>query len=160
MKSCSACSTSRVSEPPPFERTAASLPGGGAPLKRLAVWLLETLVQVPLAMAMLAVLVLLSGEVPEFDSFGLRILLFAVMVFMVGSGYPLTTAVVGVFFRHSLGRLYPLVTTLLFLTHAHLFVAGWTLPSAEQVSLEIGGAVVVFCVTSVGNRLLRRWTRG
>ena len=74
-------------------------------LKRLIVWSLETVCEFPL---FIALLILLSGPsvVRVFD---LQLMLFGTTLFMVGSGYVLTTACVGLFFRSSVPWTYPAI---------------------------------------------------
>jgi hypothetical protein len=73
-------------------------------LKRLVVWLIETLLQVPLLMALLMLLSDLSSSVSWFD---VRLNLFGVIVFMLGSAYPITTGIAAILFRGRIQRLYP-----------------------------------------------------
>jgi hypothetical protein len=125
-------------------------------LKRLVVWSVETLCEVPLLMALLMLLSDLSHGVRGFD---LGILLFATFVFMVGSGYLITTAVVGVFFRGQTPWLYPTIAASLFVIHEQFFLAGWARPDTTHIQVQVGGASIVFATTLVGGWVLRKWSR-
>lgn len=124
-------------------------------LKRLVVWSVETLCEVPLLMALLMLLSDLSHGVRWFD---VRILLFATFVFMVGSGYLITTAIVGVFFRGKTLLLYPTIAACLFVIHEQFFLTGWGQPETTHVQIQVGGASIVFSTTLIGGRVLRRWS--
>ena len=116
-------------------------------LKRFVIWLVETLCQVPLLIALLLATFGLSQGVRLFE---LRLLLFAVLVFMVGSGYVVTTAIVGTFFRSRTPWLYPAITALLFIIHEQFFITGWELPTSDHIQIQAGGASLVFATTFVG----------
>ena len=124
-------------------------------LKRIVVWSLETLLQVPLLMALLMLLSDLSHGVRWFD---VRLLLFAAIVFMVGSGYVVTTAIVAILFRGQTPWLYPIIAACLFIIHEQFFISGWAPPETIQLQIQAGGASVVFATTFLGGRYLRRWS--
>lgn len=123
-------------------------------IRRLSVWSGELLAE---ALLFGLLLVFLSG--PSNQNF-LNDLLFAsvsaAVVFMVGTGYLLTTAVFGVIWRSERSWVYPTIAAALFLIHYEFFDPAWKLPF--RVQFEAGGALIVFVCTLFGGRLLRIWT--
>ena len=123
--------------------------------KRLAVWFAEIVCEVPLLMLLLVAL-FGSGE-PE-NALALRSLLFATLVFVLGSGYVITTLVAAVYFRGWMRGRYPLVAGLLFVVQEQAFLSGWVLPTREHLFVQASGASIVFCTTFVGERCLQTWS--
>lgn len=85
-------------------------------------------------------------------------------VFMLASGYLLTTAIFGVVSRSQKPWLYPTIAAVLYLVHLHIAFGGersglslahWDL--SQRLTLEAAGACVVFSCTWGGTSLLRRW---
>jgi bacteriorhodopsin len=124
-------------------------------LKRLAVWLIETLVQVPLLMALL---MLLTEPSSDDRWFNVRLTLFAVNVFMLGSGYPITTGIVAILFRGRIRWLYPTIAALLFVVHEQFFLTGWAPPEPIHIQIQASGASLVFATTFLGGKYLQRWS--
>ena len=135
-------------------------------LKRLAIWLLESvLVDLGLGVLLLLMAVLEDPhghlEMPAYRA----ILAFAAAVLMVGmlaTGYLATSAIARVLVPIKRWWLYPIVLAGLFSVHLEiLFIAmggtGWT--RSEQAVVRMGGACTVFFVAMGGNALLRRWSR-
>jgi hypothetical protein len=125
-------------------------------LKRFIVWLLEISCQVPLLMALLLAQSGRSSQRNLGDDLGLLFFGTAV-VFMVGSGYLLTTAIVGVFLRSRKVWVYPMIAATLFVIHEQFLFTGWKLPDASHVETQVFGACIVFVCTFGGNWLLRKW---
>jgi hypothetical protein len=122
-------------------------------LKRLAVWLIETACE---ALALSVLLIILSGR-SENRSLADDLLLGlwgTALVFMVGSGYLLTTAILGVLWRSPNPWVYPAIAAALFMAHVQLFATGWG-PSTK-VPVQVGGACIVFACTFLGTRFLRK----
>lgn len=123
-------------------------------LKQLAMWSAETLCEALLLMILLTVLWRGSGQSPLVDD--LRLAFFGTLfVFMVGSGYLLTTSIFGVFWRSRIPWAYPLVAAVLFIAHVQFFVTGWD--ASTKVPVQFGGACIVFVCTFLGGSCLRRW---
>ena len=121
-------------------------------LKRLAVWLLETLSEAVLVGAFLSVLAWADDSTFR----GLLLLITGTAVlFMVGSGYLLTTAIFGVVWRSQRLWLYPAVAAVLFISHVQFYVTGWE--TSLMLQVQAGGACIVFACTFVGNCILRKW---
>ena len=107
--------------------------------RRFSVWVIEmALVLLLLAAVTLAV----AGDSKQWsrgDDF-LLALVWTAFVFMVGSGYLITTGLLAVFFRSRSPWLYPTLAALLFVVHDQLFYTGWTVPDLSHVQLQIAGA--------------------
>jgi len=86
-------------------------------------------------------------------------LVWTAAIFMFGSGYLVTTGVVGVFFRSQHVWLYPTVAALLFIAHDQFFYRGWKVPDRGQVQVQIAGACIVFACCYGGNWYLRKWSQ-
>jgi hypothetical protein len=124
-------------------------------LKRLVVWAVETLCEALLLMVFLTTLWRQSGQSSLIDDLWLTFV-GTVFVFMVGSGYLLTTALVGVVWRSARPWVYPTIAAALFVIHVQFFATGWTLPTRAPV--QMGGASIVFACAFIGNWFLRRWS--
>ncbi|MFN8938749.1 MAG: hypothetical protein ACK532_09395 [Acidobacteriota bacterium] len=122
--------------------------------KRLVVWLIETLCEV---LAVSVLLIVLSGR-SENRGLADDVLLAiwgTALVFMVGSGYLLTTAAFGVLWRSINPWVYPAISAALFVIHVQFFATGWD-PSTK-VPVQLGGAGIVFGFAFLGTWLLRTW---
>jgi hypothetical protein len=128
--------------------------------RRLAVWALETLAQVPLLMGLLLLLALFSAEpIGNIGLFELRFLLFAVVLFVVGSGYLITTSIAAALLPRKNRVFYSMIAAALYVTHAHLFINGLNKPDdIHQVLLYATGAIAVFACTFVGGRFVQPTT--
>ena len=125
-------------------------------LKRLAVWSAETTTEVPFLIGLL----MLESDFRQLNWFDLRIAFIMVAVFMVGSGYLITTAIVGILFRSESPWLYPTIAALLFVAHVQVVVRWWKLgQGSSPVPFEVAGACIVFGCTFCGGWFLRRWTQ-
>jgi hypothetical protein len=127
-------------------------------LKRLAVWLAETCLEVLLlGLALIA----LFGH--DQNAFGRSLVAYASGLVLVSftTGYLLTTAVARGAWRGQMWWSYSAIAVALFLVHSEIFFVlsgGSTRP--EQFSMQIAGAFIVFACTFVGSLALRRWTPG
>ncbi|MFO0284241.1 MAG: hypothetical protein ACK532_20270 [Acidobacteriota bacterium] len=127
-------------------------------LRRLTVWFCETLCEATLITVFLTLLWWGEGEGRSSlsDSLGL-IFVGTPFVFMVGSGYLITTALFGVVWRSPIAWVYPAVAAVLFVLHVRFFADGWT--AETKIPVQVGGACIVAACTFVGNQLLRRWVQ-
>jgi hypothetical protein len=127
-------------------------------MKHFVVWSLETICEVALLIPLLMLFEDPSQRFPitltDLSSF-----LFAIGLFMVGSGYLLTTAIVGNFFRSQTSWGYPLTTALLFVVHEMFFLGRWRAPERSDAIVQAVGACIVFACTFVGGRFLRGWMK-
>lgn len=125
-------------------------------LRRLAVWLVETSCEVPLLIALSFALSGRSSQRSLTDD--LALLFFGTaIVFMIGSGYLLTTAIFGILLRSQTPWVYPAIAATLFVAHEQLLFTGWKLPDASHVKTQALGACIVFACTFSGNWFLRKW---
>ena len=126
--------------------------------KRMTVVFLETACE---ALLLSVVLIVLSrpygpshwGFVKDL-SFGF----FAIFTIFFTTGYLLTTAIVGTYWRSQRLWLYPAVATVLFFIHSQIFfviASGSTRP--EKLLIQTSGACIAFACTFVGSCLLRKW---
>ena len=125
-------------------------------LKRLAMWSGETLCEALLITLFLTVLWTGKGQSSLRDDIGV-IFMGTAFVFMVGSGYLLTTGIFGVVWRSPVFWVYPVIAAALFIFHVQFFADGWT--SSTKVPVQVGGACIVAACTFAGNRLLLTWVR-
>jgi hypothetical protein len=125
-------------------------------LKRLAVWASETLCDALLLMVFLTILWRDSGQSSLIDDLGIT-LVGTVFVFMVGSGYLLTTVIFGVLLRSRNLWVYPAIASTLFVAHEQFLFTGWKLPDASHMQTQVLGACIVFACTFAGNLFLRKW---
>jgi hypothetical protein len=123
-------------------------------LRRLTVWCCETLCKVLLITVFLTLLWRGEGRNSVWDELGL--IAVANFVFMVGSGYLLTTAFFGVVWRSPSARVYPAVAATLFILHIQFFADGWT--ASTKIPVQVGGAFIVFACCYAGNWCLKRWS--
>lgn len=127
-------------------------------LKRLVVWTLETL---SVAVLVGVFLYVVLGSPFRQSDFG-RDLSFAIagtaVVFMVGSGYLLSTALFGLVWRSQRLWLYPAIAAALFVAHVQFFATGWGV--STKVPVQAGGACIVFACTYAGGYFLRKWEGG
>lgn len=127
-------------------------------MKRLSVWFGEMMCVLLLLSVLSLILAGRSEQWTRWEDFVL-VLVWTAAIFMFGSGYLITTGVVGVFFRSQHVWLYPTVAALLFVAHDQFFYRGWKVPDIEQVQFQVAGACIVFGCTFVGGRYLRKWAQ-
>ncbi len=122
--------------------------------KRLLVWPIELFLG---AVLLGLYFYFLSGAIT--DHAFLRDILFLVsgiaLVFMWGSGYVLTTAILGLLWRSEKMWLYPSIAAILFVLHVQFFVTNWDLGKKSVV--EARGAIIMLGCTLLGNCVLRKW---
>jgi hypothetical protein len=125
-------------------------------LKRFLIWLFE-LGCIAIGLGLL--LRLLWGSLPDgkiaYDI--AQYVLAAMVVFIWGSGYFLTTLVFAVTWRSSRSWVYPVIAAALYTVHLQLFATGWG--AREKLPLQISGALLVFACTFVGGWILNRWQK-
>jgi heme/copper-type cytochrome/quinol oxidase subunit 4 len=124
-------------------------------LKRLAVWLGETSLEVLLLG--LALIVLFGQDQHAFIK-SLLAYYTGLVLFSFTTGYLFTTVIARCVWKGSAWWSYSAVALVLFLIHSEIFFVlsgGSTRP--EQFSMQVAGAFVVFVCTSGGTLLLRRW---
>lgn len=124
-------------------------------LKRLAVWLGETSLEV-----LLLGLVLLALFGHDQHAVGKSLVGYAAGIVLLSftTGYLLTTAVARGAWKGQAWWTYSAIAVALFLIHSEIFFAisgGSTRP--EQFSMQTAGVLVVFVSTVAGSLLLRRW---
>lgn len=124
-------------------------------LKQLAAWSIETFCEALLLMVFLTILWRESGRSSVADDLGLT--LVSAFVFMLGSGYLLTTGIFGVLWRSTNPWVYPAIAAALFVAHVQFFATGWD-PSTK-VPVQAGGACIVFGCTFLGTWCLRRFAQ-
>ena len=125
-------------------------------MKHFVVWSAETLCEAILLIPLLILFVDPGQRFPITLS-DLSSYLFAIGFFMVGSGYLLTTAIVGNFFRSQTSWGYPLTTAFLFVVHELFFLGRWRAPETSDVIVQTVGGCIAFACTFVGGRFLRNW---
>ena len=125
-------------------------------LKQLAVWSVETLCEALLLMVFLTILWTGHDQGRLGDDMGL-IFVGTAFVFMVASGYLLTTGFFGVVWRSPIPWAYPAIAATLFIGHVQFFATGWD--ASTKVPVQVGGACIVFACTLAGNHLLRKWVQ-
>lgn len=131
-------------------------------LKRLTIWLLETACVTLLLSFLLMILAWVEETGPFVSRLGLAhdmlIALAMAAIFMVNTGYVLTTAVSRIVWRSHSFWAYPAVAAVLFLAHLqYLFREASGQSSSERLAIRVGGACVVVACTLVGSWLLRKW---
>jgi hypothetical protein len=138
-------------------------------LKRLAVWLLESLPEAFLLGGLLLALSLLGDGTLSLSNFvhllpGAWALAFGVASVLFLHGYYLTTGLFGAVWRSGRIWVYPAIAAILFDIHTHIvFVRlkpDMSAPGrATEVSFLVIGACMVFGCRFVGGWFLRHWTR-
>src|SRR6516164_6528891 len=117
-------------------------------MKRFVVWSLETICEGALLIPLLMLFVDPGQRFPITVS-DLSSYLFGIGLFMVGSGYLVTTAIVRNFFRSQTSWGYPLTTAFLFIVHEMFFLGRWRAPETSDVIVQAVGACIVFACTFV-----------
>ena len=125
-------------------------------LRRLSVWLIETCCEAVLLMLLVLILSGRSEQRTIVEDLSLAFF-GTVIVFMVGSGYLLTTAVGRAFLSSHNPWVYPPIAAVLFVAHEQFLFSGWKLPNGSHLQTQVFGACIVFICTLVGGLLLQRW---
>jgi hypothetical protein len=138
-------------------------------LKRLAVWLFESLPEAFLLGGLLLALSLLGDGTLSLSNFvhllpGAWALAFGVASILFLHGYYLTTGLFGAVWRSGKVWVYPAIAATLFNIHTHIvFVRLKPDISAQgratEVPFLVGGTCMVLGCRFVGGCLLRHWTR-
>jgi hypothetical protein len=130
------------------------------PLKtrRLLVWFAETASEALLIgfLLLFTPVLFTRGEGSFAGEVSLRFM--SVLWFFFITGYLLTTAIIGIFWRSRRLWLYPSIAAVLFSIHLQIWflgASGWT--NAERLPYELAGPCIVFGCTFAGGRLLRKW---
>jgi hypothetical protein len=124
-------------------------------LKRVAVWLLETLCG-----CLLLGLFVEVSFVPVRQSFmsDVQWLAFVIGGMSITAGYALTSAIFRMAWNNQGSRMYPVVAGALFLIHSQIFfIAAGGVNKSERWSIQAAGACVVFVCTFLGTIGLRKW---
>ena len=125
---------------------------------RLAVWLLEVLVEGLLLGVLLGALTLSNfiGLLPGVWALGLMV---GVVLFL--NGYYVTKTLFGLVWRGQKSWLYPGIAATIFVIHMYVFYmrAKPDMPGLPRVILpfQVGGACIVFACTFVSGWFLRKW---
>lgn len=126
-------------------------------LMRLITWSLEIALEVLLLMALLFAL---SGTSRNTFSRDLALAFFGVaFVFMVGSGYVLTTAICRIVVPITRLWIYSVIAATLFVVHEQSLFRGRIMPDASDLRIILPGAGIVFACTLIGSWVLRKWIR-
>jgi hypothetical protein len=127
-------------------------------LKRLAIWLSETFLEIWLFGGVLICMFGYDRRAPFGKTLGLSVGAIALLSFT--TGYLVTTVVARGVWRSRKLWSYPIAATVLFLIHAQIFfnAAGGSAPS-EKLKMRLAGSCVVFACTFAGSVALRRWSR-
>jgi hypothetical protein len=124
-------------------------------LKRLAVWFIETSLEVVLlGLALIG----LFGYDQHAVGRSFEVYLSGVLLLSFTTCYLLTTAVARGAWRGHKWWSYPAIAVTLFLFHSEIFfvVSGGSTRS-EKLSMQIAGACIVFACTRAGTFALRKW---
>lgn len=126
-------------------------------LKRLTVWLLEILCQALLLMMFLTFLGGLGEDSGQRNLADDLVIAFVatVVVFMVGSGYLVTTAICRVAWKSQNLWAYSAAAAVLFVVHEQFLFTGLSVPSVLNVQIQVAGACIAFICTFVGGWFLR-----
>ena len=126
-------------------------------MKRIAVWLIETVSEVLLLGLVLA---LLLGH--DQHAFLKDVLIYSsgVSLLFFSTGFLLTTIIARAVWKTPKPWLYPVIATALFLIHFELMNMGvrGAFEPPTRLRVLIAGACIVFACTFAGTIALRRWT--
>ena len=127
-------------------------------IKRLAIWLLETSLEVVL---LALALMVLFGHNPH--AVGRSLVGYAAgkVLLSFTTGYLLTTVVARGAWRGQKWWSYSAIAVVLFLVHSQIFfvISGGSTRS-ERLLIQMAGSCVVFVCTLLGTLALSRWTPG
>ena len=128
-------------------------------IKRLLVWLLETVLE---ALLLSVVLVCLLGDNQHRYGKDLAVSFVWIGTMFFSTGYLFTTAIARTVWRRRLVWLYPGVALILFFIHFEILnhSAGGIFDTPKRAVIRIAGSCIVLACTFVGTLLLRRWTSG
>jgi hypothetical protein len=123
--------------------------------KRYVIWAAET---VSTAVLVSLYLMALAGGAPGPAAFVNELLLafwVIFLIFMLESGYLVTTAVFAMCWRGATLWRYPVIAATLLVLHLQLAPTGWG--SRLKVEIQAGGACIIFAVAVAGTWCLRKW---
>lgn len=123
--------------------------------RRLVAWIIETAIALSLISAFLTFYWGSDSQHtnPDFLSQWASLFRLTLVVFALGSGYLLTTAIAAASgLRQMRLWVYPSVVGILFMVHVYFYASGWT--ANTKVPVMIVGAGIVFCCALFGNRCL------
>ena len=125
-------------------------------LKRLVIWLFETVFE---AFLLSVVLVCLLGDNQHKHTKDLSVSFVWIGTMFFSTGYLFTTAIARAVWRGGTVRFYPVVAAVLFLVHFEILnhSAGGIFDLRKRLVIRIAGVCIVFACTFVGTLLLRRW---
>lgn len=127
-------------------------------LKRLAVWLIETAAEAVLLSLFMNTWWGYSDPVKRgflFQLFGWAWIILT--VFMLGSGYLITTAILRAAWKSKKLWTYSAASAVLVLVHLQIFffvASGWT--TYERLPVQVASACIVFACTFIGGRILQK----
>jgi hypothetical protein len=126
-------------------------------LKRLAIWLLEVVLE---AFLLSVVLVCLLGDDQHKYAKDLTVSFVWIGSMFFSTGYLFTTAIARAVWRGRTVLLYPVVAVLLFLVHFEIlnYSAGGVFDIQKRVVIRVAGVCIVLACTFAGNLTLRKWT--
>jgi hypothetical protein len=128
-------------------------------------WLVETLSEALLLSVLFIVYVRVAYGADQQLGYAKQLLFFmsaTIVIFMFGSGYLMSTTVFAIVWRSQRPWLYPTIAAALYLGHLrfafgseHWSLGHWDL--SQRITLQVGGASIVFACTFVGGGFLRKW---
>lgn len=125
-------------------------------IKRIVVWLLETLLE---ALLLSVVLVCLLGDNQHRYAKDLAVSFVWIGTMFFSTGYLFTTVIARAAWRGRFAWLYSGVALVLFFIHFEILnhSAGGIFDAPKRAVIRIAGACIVLACTFVGTLLLRRW---
>src|SRR6516162_4345002 len=125
--------------------------GHGTEWKCFWIWSAEIACQIAMLVAALMFIAFMSDR-KDVHSEGISLrdlgfILYATFFSMLFSGYLITTAMAGVFFRNRISRLYPTIAATLFLVHTwflQFLLNGWKHAEFGFGVIQISGVCIVF----------------
>lgn len=126
-------------------------------IKRLTIWISETVLEVILLGVVLAVVL---GQ--DQNAFVKDVFLYGsgILLLFFTTGYLLTTVIVRGYWKGKSLWLYSYIAVALFFLHFEIMNVGMggAFEPADRLRIRIAGAFVVLVCTSLGTLALRRWT--
>ncbi len=127
-------------------------------MKRLTVWLIETATEAVLLSLFMFAWWGYSDPVDRGFMFQLFIWAWGIFaIFMLGSGYLITTAILRIAWKNKRLWTYSAASTVLVLAHLQIFflvASGWT--TYERLPIQVASACIVFACTFVGGWILQK----
>src|SRR5262245_60531420 len=126
-------------------------------LRRLAVWLIETVAEAVLLSLFMNMWSGFSDPVERGYLFQLFMSAWAILtVFMLGSGYLITTAILRIAWKSQRLWAYSAVSAVLVLAHLQISFldSGWT--TYQRLRVQVASACIVFACTFIGGWILQK----